>query len=221
MNELTTYLEKFGLLSLEKQDKLDNVIGDYLFELDLENGKVRFNELEFSCQVLGTESDNTITWLWAWADEQTEVPLDLITASRELKDWGKRLGVEEFTVPAMDLSKADGRAFSLIASELCKANAYYRDAYEGGSLFVLLFDARIDNQPSFDLTRLSRQLLDFISYYELNHRNVLFSYLQAKGLSPIEYGSRMVCKLETGELLSAEFDALGRLVLLNEDSVVI
>jgi hypothetical protein len=218
MNTLSDYIEQYGLLSLEKQDKLTLLVGEHMHEIDLENGKIRFDAVEFPFQALGTESDNTLTWLWAWADEQTEVPVDLLTAARELRDWGKREGIREFVVPGVDLDKADGLAFSLIASEVCKASCFYRDVYEGGSLFVLLFDSAIDRQPSFDLGRLSKQYLYLISRYELHHRNALLSYLNTKGLSPLSHGSQITGKLVTGELLNAEFDKAGRLMLLNGEA---
>ena len=90
MSALTDYLEQSALISLEKQDKLALLIGEDTYDLDLDAGKIRFdNSLEISFQVLGTESDNTLIWLWAWADEQTEeIPADLLRASREIRDWG-------------------------------------------------------------------------------------------------------------------------------------
>src|SRR5512143_867932 len=110
MHMLSDYFEQYALVSLEKQDKLELLLGDYTHVLDLDSGRIRFNDnLEFSFQVLGTESDNTLIWLWAWAEEQTEeVPADLVRASRELRDWGLHEGVQEFALPSVDLNKADG-----------------------------------------------------------------------------------------------------------------
>ncbi len=217
MNSITEYLEQFALRSLEKQDKLALLLGDYAYDLDLDTGKIRFNDgLEISFQVLGTESDNTLIWLWAWAEEQTEeLPADLHLASRELRDWGSRKGVREFTLPSVDLHKADGHVLSMIASELCNASCYFRDAYEGGSAYLLFFDKRIDAQPSFDLSRLSRRFLDLISRYELNHRKTLLSYLRIKKLLFAETGPAITCELDSGERLSAEFDDAGKLMQLN------
>lgn len=219
MNPLTSSLEKYGLLSLEKQDKLTQLIGEHLYQIDLSAGRIRFDGLEFPVQALGTESDNTFTWLWAWADEQEEIPKHLTSASRELKEWGAREGIKELTIPSVDLDRADGTMFALIASEICGASCYYRDVYEGGSLFVLIFDAMIERQPSFDLDRLSKQFLHLISHYDVNQRTALLSYLAVKGVSLSEGISRIACLLETGELLRAEFDASGRLLTLNEGAV--
>jgi hypothetical protein len=152
MSTLKTYLEKSGLISLEKQERLAGLIGDHTVELDLDAGLVRFSgSFEFPFQVLGTESDNTLTWLWAWAEEQTEVPGDLMRAALEMKEWGAQAGVTECTRPSVDLNEADGHVLSLIASEVCRASCYYHDAYEGGGLFLLLFGQAIDRQPSLNV----------------------------------------------------------------------
>jgi hypothetical protein len=221
MHRLTEYLEQYALISLEKQDKLELLLGDHTYVLDLDSGKVRFNDnLEFPFQLLGTESDNTLIWLWAWAEEQTEeVPAELVRASRELRDWGIHEGLQEFTLPSIDLHRADGNMLSMIASELCKASCYFRDAYEGGSAFLLLYDKLIDAQPFFDLSRLTRRFLDLISRYEMNHRNTLLSYFRLRGLAPAEKGSALTCELDSGERLSAEFDKQGRLTWLNGEAI--
>jgi hypothetical protein len=221
VNKLTKYLEQFALTSLEKQDKFSLLLDDNLYDLDLEAGKLRFaNNLDLSLQVLGTESDNTLSWLWAWADEQTEeIPDNVLRASRELRDWGSREAIQEFTIPSLDLERADGHLLSMIASEICHASCYHRDTYDGGSAFLLLFDARIDVQTSFDLSRLSRRFLDLTQRYEFNHRNALLSYLQTKGLSFDETRTAVTCELSSGERLSIEFDETGHLKEKNEDAV--
>jgi hypothetical protein len=221
MNKFTEYIEQYALTSLEKQDKLALFLGDHTYVLDLDSGKIRFNnDLEFSFQVLGTESDNTLIWLWAWADEQTdEVPADLLQASRELRGWGLREGVQEFTRPSVDLDRADGHVISLIASGICQASCYHRDPYEGGSAFFLIYDKLIDAQPFFDLSRLSHRFLDLISRYDINHRNTLLSYLRIRGLSLEEKGFTITSELDSGERLSAEFDDAGHLTLLNGEAI--
>jgi hypothetical protein len=220
MSILTKYFEHYALISLEKQDKLALMTGDHTADLDLDGGKIRINDaIEFSMQVLGTESDNTLSWLWAWADEQTEIPVDLLSAALLVRNWGEQEGVLEFTVPSVDLNRTDGHVLSMIAAEICRASCYYHDLYEGGAAFFLLFDKRIDAQPSFDLSRLSRRFLDLISQYELNHRNALLSYFRTKGLSLADTGPLIAATLETGESLSAEFDNTGRLISLNGEAI--
>ena len=212
---LLSYLEQYALITLEKQDKLEALIADSLHELDLEAGKIRFDEYEVPVQVIGTESDNTLTWLWAWADEQEELPADVMQSAIQLRTWGAGKGIPEFTTPSVDISTVDGQAIALIAADVCKANCYYADHYEGGAAYLLLFDRGIDQQPPFDRQRLLRRMTDLFSQYDLNHRNTLLSYLQKKELFPITERNIISCELESRERLNAEFDDAGRLVMVN------
>jgi hypothetical protein len=216
MSTLTGYLETCALVSLEKQEKLAGLIGEHTVDIDYDSGAVRFSGAhEFPFQVLGTESDNTLTWLWAWADEQMELSPDLVTSSLQMRAWGEKNGVGEFTMPSVDLGKADGRVLSLISSAVCGAGCYYRDDYDGGSLFLLLFGKELDRQPSFDAAGLVRQFSDLISLSELNHRNTLLSYLRQKDLPFTEQGNIIKFELESAEAMRAEFNPNGAVRSIN------
>lgn len=217
MNILTEYLEQFALLSLEKQEKLAILIGEHSAELNLEEGMIQFNEgVLFPFQVLGTESDNSLTWLWGWAEEQPEIPLNRLSSAYLMKDWGEKAGIPEFTKPSVDLTRSDGRAISLISSEICGASCSYQDSYEGGAVYLLLFGEAIDQQPSFDVAGLSRQFSEVLSLYDLNERTALLSYLRKKGLPFSEDNQTLSAELETGEKLTAIFDEKGRLLTIYE-----
>lgn len=215
MSTLIEYFERYALVSLEKQEKLSTLIGEHSWELDLDTGKARFEDLAFPFQVLGTESENTLTWLWAWANEQSEIPESLLTASLQAKAWGTNEGLGEFTSPSIDLNRADGHMLALIASEVCTASAYYRGPYEGGAVFFLIFGREIDGRPSLDLAALTRQFTNLTSLYEFSHHNALLSYLRMKNLTFIEKGSTVAARLTTGEEAQAEFDHRGRLLSIN------
>ncbi len=216
MNELTHSLEQYALISLEKQEKLSRLLGDHLVELDFDMGLLRFSgEMEFYFHVLGTESDNTLTWLWAWADEQAEAPEELLQSALQMKEWGASRGIEECTLASVDLDKADGHALSLLAAEVCSASCYYRDAYDGGALFLLLFGKEIDRQPSFDAAGLVRRFSQLILLPNLNHRNALLAYLRKKLLPFVEHGAIITAELESGEDIRAEFDPSSRLLFIN------
>jgi hypothetical protein len=213
MSKLKEHFEQYALLSLEKQDKLARLVGEHLSELDLDAGKVRFGgELEFPFQVLGTESDNTLTWHWAWSAEQAEMPENLMRSAEELRAWGEREGLPEFTEPEIDLSRADGQMISIIASAVGKASCYYRDSYQGGALFLLLFSGAVDSQPGLGLQRLIHHLRELASDYEVNPRKTLLAYLRVKNLSSLESGNKVACRLESGEMLNIEFDDHGRFI---------
>lgn len=213
MNRLLEYFQQYALLSLEKQDKLARLTGDHLSELDLDAGKIRFGSiLEFPFQVLGTASDNTLTWLWAWSEAQEEMPEGLMQSALELRAWGGSEGIPEFSGPEADLNRADGHMISLIASMIVKASCYYRDPYQGGALFLLLFGEAIDSQPSFDRARLVHHLTELGSTYDVDQRKMLLAYLRARDLAFVEDARKVTGRLESGEMVSMEFDDQGRLL---------
>ncbi len=219
MSGLKRYIERYALVSLEKQARLFSFLGEHILDLDLDAGTARFNDLAIPFQVLGTESDNSLTWLWAWADEQTEVQDNLLTSARELKAWGEKEGLSELTLPALDLNRADGTLLALIASEVCRASGYYRDPYEGGTLFLLLYGIALDDQLVFDRKGLVRQLVDLVSRYDFNHRNALQSYFRARGVPAAEAGDTISAELANGERLVAVFDAAGQVRTINGEAL--
>jgi hypothetical protein len=132
-----------------------------------------------------------------------------------MKAWGAREGVTEFTVPSIDLNRADGTMLSLIASQACAASGYYRDSYEGGTLFILLYGADTNSPTSFDRTGLVRALTDLVSRYDFIHRNALLSYFTIKGLPYSESGDTVNGELAGGERIIAVFDQAGQVLTIN------
>ena len=207
---------------MEKQNKLARIVSEQMHQLDLDAGMIRFSQdLALPFQVLGTESDNTLTWLWAWADEQTEIPNDLIRTSLQLRDWGLRERISEFTLPSVDTVKTDGNAIAIVSTQIANANSYFRDSYAGGAAYLLVFDKSIENEPAFDGVSLYRHLTELFSRYDLNQRKVLLSYFEIKGLSSVSEGSRVICELANDERIIAEFDDEGKLRVWNGETITI
>ena len=210
------HFERCALVSLEKHARFLDLVGEHFMELDLDAGMARFTgDRSYPFQVLGTESENTLSWLWAWAGEQTEIPESLLKASLAMKVWLESKGLAELALPSLDLDLADGLMLSLIATEVCGADAYYREHYEGGSLFLLLYRAGVSAANPFDRRELVRNLDDLIQRYEFNHRSALLSYFRARGIASADTGETVTAALQNGEQIIAEFDASGRLTGVN------
>jgi hypothetical protein len=220
MNPVIRYFEQYALVSLEKQDGLIRRLGEHILELDLDAGIARFNrDFAFPFQLLGTESDNSLTWLWAWADEQPELPEELLRSGRDLKAWGAREEVAEFTVPSLDLNRADGTMLALIASGVCAASGYYRDYYDGGTLYILLYGADSGHLQEFDRAGLIHAMRDLASRYDFDHRKALLSYFSMKGLPLSGSDDAVNAELAGGERVVALFDHAGKVTTINGESL--
>jgi len=213
MSRMIDLFERTALLALEKQDKFGRVVSEHLVDLDLVSGTARFGtDIELPFKVLGTTSDNTLTWLWAWSEAQDQIPENVAVAARELRAWGEREGLPEFIEPEVDLGRGDGQMLSMVAVEAAQASCFYRDPYEGGALYFLISGKEIDAQPSLDAERLAFHLRELSEEYEINPRNALLAYFTAKELSSREEGTAVLCRLGNGEPFKMEFDDQGRLV---------
>lgn len=216
MDNLKQLFERYALVSLEKQARLFRFLGEHFLELDLDAGVARFGaDRSFPFQVLGTESENSLTWLWAWADEHDEVPDGLLASALALRAWGKEQGIAELALPSLDLDRADGTMLSVIASEVCGASGFYRDHFEGGNLFLLLSGIALDERQAFDRQGLVRQLADLAARYEFDHRNALTSYFKARSIHTSAAEGSVSAQLANGERVIIGFDDAGRALTVN------
>lgn len=127
--------------SFDKQLHLADLISDLPWHFDMATGTLSFGDrYRWHAQVLGTESYENNTWLWAWANEASNIADVLLEAAHTMLELGEEQGIPELLQPQFPLEQADGHLLSLIASCVCHANTYFRGAYDGGAVFLLIDD---------------------------------------------------------------------------------
>jgi hypothetical protein len=225
---------KHGAASFDKQIYLQAMLGKAGWGLDLATGVLAFRRpheatLQLNVQVIGTESDDSNTWLWGWANAEQGYRAELLLSSLEVKVQGDRLGVPELTTPELPLtSRVNGARIAAIASGICRAGCYFRAPYPRGVLYLLVRDPRFKRPVSQPIQRIMRAFPMFLSDNSsiADQRGALLSYLQFYKLD-VEYGAqRIVARShratrttigkQLADALVAEFDDSGRLVSLSE-----
>src|SRR5437879_1368889 len=101
-----------------KQLHLSNLIHELPdWHMDVVTGTLSFgDEVQWTTQILGTESHGNNTWLWAWANTASNLPPALIRASLQMKQFGQQQKISELTEPQLSLSDAlNGHVLSMIA----------------------------------------------------------------------------------------------------------
>src|SRR5689334_8151902 len=112
--------------AFDKQLYLADIIGDLDWHFDLASGRLAFGQhLHWQTQLLGTESEDTGTWLWAWANPTSDMPEPLLTMARRLRGIGAENHIVEFTEAQSSLDDIDGHTLALVASVVCEADAYF------------------------------------------------------------------------------------------------
>jgi hypothetical protein len=215
METFNSLLVRHAGLSFEKQYALTDYLGSHNWSLDIGRESISFGPGKvFPIQILGTEAESPYTWLWAWANDPSALSQDVVLDSIKLRDLGKGAGIQELVQPEIELGPISGHHFALIASGVCNAAAYYRGAYDGGAVYVLLSDPDKKIAPDDSVVRMSSVFLGLISQIELEHKPAFRYYAQARGFDITEAGNTVVCRKDSRDVLHAVFDNQGRLAEL-------
>jgi hypothetical protein len=125
--------------SFDKQLHLADFVGVLDWHFDVATGLLSFGEAyHWQAQILGTETHDNQTWLWAWANQASNIPPQLLGAALAMRLLGEHHHTPELTEAQLSLGGVNGHFLALLASGICRANAYYRAPYDGGAAFSSL-----------------------------------------------------------------------------------
>lgn len=199
--------------ALAKQLALQDFLAGVGWQLDVPNGTVTFGgDRTYPVQLLGTESNLSHTWLWAWANDMSDLPEPLLKASHDLKN--RSATVPEFGDASFPLALIDGHRLSMIASGLNPDAAYYRGPNGNGSLFFLvqgLPEELLGRYPTERvLTVLNQCMTGGLAH---NHKTMAESFLDDQGFEMEEEGNVMTCTRD-GDSIVFIFDEYHRITAL-------
>jgi hypothetical protein len=211
-------LERYTALAYDKQNDLYEVIGDNAWNADLTAGTIAFGpDLVFPLQVLGTFSHSSETWLWAWANTQSDLPARLLAQAEQLRAYGQQHGIELLTASEFAATEHDLHIIGIIAAGMFGASGYYLANYGQGTMVVTVESELIDQVPKNDFARIPHAFPQVITLFELNHRPAFIHYLTQKGYTVTEAADTVSAAVDSG-ILTATFDNLGRLASLKGSS---
>lgn len=205
--------------ALARQYALSDFLGDHTWHLNLDSGLIDFgDERTYPVQVLGTEASTPGTWLWAWANEQSDLSPNLLQAATELRTLGQEHGVRELTEPQLPLTAVDGHQLAAVAVGLCNADAYYRGPYEGGAVYVLLYDTPLAGPLRSPAPRMVTVLTELAATGFSDPRAVIEAYLESEGMGLKSERQAMIGRSPDGRVLRVSFDAQQRVTHVDTTS---
>jgi len=202
--------------SFDKQLHLSELVGEVDWHFDMASGLLSFgNRFAWHVQLLGTESEETHTWLWAWANEGSDIPPFLLQVALQMKALGEQQQIPELTTPMFPLDGIDGHFLAMLASGACKADAYYRCTYDDGAAYLLVQDENFPKNTEPPIQRIPSVFPQAIASIEIaNHKEALAGYLEHNGLVGEAEGDTLVVKEDGEAVLTATFDGQNRLAKL-------
>lgn len=194
-----------------KQLAFGDFLGERNWGVNISEGRATFGEdLSYPIQLIGTEAHGDSSWLWAWANEASNLPPAILRVCSELRTIGKKHGIRELVERSYSLETANGHMIAMIASGLNPECCYYRGPYNGGALYFLVGEVpRRVTQPVAP-ERAITVLTEVISQFDIDHREMSVSFLQGQGFSLHDNGTHMLATRDGGSIEIA-FDSMNRI----------
>jgi hypothetical protein len=179
-------LEDHVFRVLENQFRLYQFLGKHDWSFNMDDGRLTFTNSETKdllarcpVQILGTESKESNTWLWAWANTASQIPDRLLAGSRMVKLEAEKAELVEYRTPELPIS------YPWLAAELSIVSAghlglytYYAAGYDGGAMYCAVERCpEADDTMPRDGLLVNRVIFTAISALDMNHRDAIFAYL--------------------------------------------
>ncbi|MCU0448700.1 MAG: hypothetical protein MUC97_02490 [Bernardetiaceae bacterium] len=207
-------MNRFGGLALEKQLDFGEQVGELAWRADVQLGTITFGEtITYPMQILGTFSEGNQSWLWAWANAQSNLPAEVLRHALKLKQMGQENGLTLLKTPSFAFTANELHVLGCLASGLLGLDAYYIANYGQGAMLVGLQSPAIAQLRKDTHLRVFTVFPQLISQFEVEHRPALAHYLRAKGYMLTEAPGQLV-GVRNGQTVTAQFDDQGRLTQL-------
>lgn len=168
--------------AIVRQNKLGElVVGENGWNIDVRNRRIKFGERGFDCGIIGSESHYDGTWLWGWANTESNLPVNVFAPSRR----AKRALTEcaEFQTAKFGLDEIHtGHNLSMITAAVSEKNAcYYRCPYEGGAVFAQVEGLPEEIFAPISLSELVKNYVEIISSLYCDHKLLAAGMLHSNG----------------------------------------
>ena len=194
-------LSRYAGISLAKQLALGDFLGQHSWAVDIEAGTVTFSPGgTYPLQLLGTEATGDATWLWAWANEASHLPPDLLQACRQLQQLGHEQRIPELCDLSFSLSQVDGHALAAVAAGPNTHSCYYRGPYDGGALYFLVSGLPDSVFAPAPLPRVLTALTQTLSQFDIDHVEMAQSLLTVQGFTLQQQENQLVAQRHQDEL---------------------
>lgn len=186
--------------------------GDPDWAVDMETGRASFGKVgAFPFQIIGTESEIDGTWMWSWANAQSELNPQLLGVANQLRALGEREGVAAFSEPTLPLRANLGHELSLVAVGACGADAYYRGPYQGGALYFTLIELPLASRAPLSSGAEIGLLAQVISNYDVDGETMVRSFFADQNYPMEQTETALTATRPNGEQIVVTFDEQRRI----------
>ncbi|MGZ7031952.1 MAG: DUF6882 domain-containing protein [Thermoanaerobaculia bacterium] len=202
-----------GGIAAERQNQFVADLGDPPWHYEMDTGVLTFDEKRhYHAQVIGSYAAEDGTWMWAWANRQSNIPAAVLVAAERLRREGETRNIDSFKSPLFKIPREQVPALALAAAGVVDAKAFYLGANAGQIVVFLIDDKKVPALPEPEAVHVINTFNALIlSFPIIDHRRAYEAYLRARGFSVEMHEKQLVAKRSKTGTIVAQFDAQGRL----------
>lgn len=214
-SDFETLFEQNVATGYEKEYIFDEVIGWMPYEVDMTKGEITIGHFTFEFQIIGTYSMVSSTWLWGWANEQSNIQPKLLEQANVLKQIGKDRDIEFLKNRKLEVEEEFASKMGVASASLFNCSTFYICTYGEGKLVITITDKRIPPIDNSNLSKIIECFNSMIYKYPVNHRIAFTNYLQDRATDFEEVGPNEIKATKDKASLIATFDESNRLTNIN------
>lgn len=205
---------KYGGMAMEKQLFFADVVGKMDWNVDMAKGEIAFGgNYVFPMQILGSFSHSSETWLWGWANSQSNLPEKLLIQANKLREYGDINKIDWLVNGQFEINRNWMHYIGHIALGMFEASGYYLGNFGAGTICLTISAKDIDQKFPNNPLSIFTVFPQLISRYEVNHKESFVNYLIQKKYEIEKNGNEILGK--NGEYkVKASFDNMGRMTEL-------
>lgn len=181
-------LEDFVFQKTENSFRLGEILpDDFAWQIDMKREKLSFysqasGQVAFECpvQLVGSGETAGQTWLWAWANYESQLPDTILESVRKMKALAEESSVGQiylndtaFSIP----SKSFGTEAAILCAGVSGGFCPYSCPYDGGILYTVIETAPQARDLPADPMRTIRAITAAISTFSFDHKQAIRAYL--------------------------------------------
>lgn len=213
---LDTIAAAYAAVVIERQVQLASAVELAEWSADLDRRILSLGDRELTVSLLGSSTDATATWQWAWDSPTYGPDHRAVAATAPLVAIGRQYDVPELATGQIRLSgvydggQGPAHTLALASCGLLAGNAYFPAAYDGGTAWLLITDDRLPAPRPAGGDAL-RVISAAASMFPHDNRLTVETYLAVHDLSASDDAERITASFPDGEA-TFTFDELDRLI---------
>lgn len=185
-----------GIVMAHQLQMVERVIRNKKYKVDINRGIISFGLKKYKIQVLGTESNETNSWLWGWANDV--FPDHSLKVAKAIREKGKELNLEALYTEKFEITEQfNGNTISILSCELADEEVCFYPIPTGkGTLYVLILGLPDDVYGEIDYGVFIEVILSVVKNLYVDHKVLVESMLKKNGITYRREGNSIIADFE-------------------------